>query len=589
MARGVRFVGILSLTSMVKGLVIGALVFGLVVPLGCFAPTSPAAAGPGPAAAVDGVWKGALEVGGGSLRLVLKIKREAAGWTASLDSPDQNARGIPVDSVALTGDLLTLDLPRINGSYRARYTGDKLVGTWAQNGQATPLDLTRRVAPTAATTLDGAWLGTIRLGGVSLRIVLKIKPAPGGWAATADSIDQRVADIAVDSVTFEGGRLKLVVSKINASYEAQLDDDTLVGTFTQNGVARPLDLEKTATPPVVRPRPQDPKRPLPYDEIDLSVASSAAGVTLSCTLTKPRGKGPFGGVVLATGSGPQNRDETLMGHRPFLVLSDAITRQGVAVLRCDDRGVGRSTGVFAKATTLDFADDALAEVRTLEARPEIDRARVGIAGHSEGSTIAAIAAARSSDVAFVVSLAGPGLPGDQVSDSQRAWLERAAGENAQTIAATKAKWDQAYAIVKSERDDLAASKKLRALYDGLSATERAHLGGVAGFDALVRELLSPWWRTWIALDPRAFLAQVTVPVLAINGERDMQVQADANLPEMKKALAHDRDVTVQEMSGLNHLFQTARTGAPSEYGEIEETISPAVLTLVSDWIARHAK
>ena len=390
-------------------------------------------------------------------------------------------------------------------------------------------------------------------------------------------------------MTFDGDKLTLALPKINGSYEGRLDGDRLVGTFKQNGVTLPLELEKTANPPVITARPQEPKRPLPYDELQVSVASSAAGVTLACTLTEPRGKGPFGAVVLVTGSGPQNRDEALMGHRPFLVLSDAITRKGVAVLRCDDRGVAKSTGMFAKATTFDFADDTLAEVKALQSRPEIDHAHVGLAGHSEGATVATIAAARSKDVAFVVLLAAPAFPGDQVSNLQRAWFERAAGEDAQAIAATKAKWDVAYTIIKAEPDDAVATKKLRVLYDALSAADRAQLGGPAGFDALTKELLSPWWRTWLVLDPRTFLAKVKVPVLALDGERDMQVEPRANLPEIKKALAHDHDATVREMPGLNHLFQTAKTGSPTEYGEIDETMSPAVLALVSDWIAHHAK
>ena len=529
--------------------------------------------------------------------MIVRIKRAGSGWVATADSPDQGASGIPIDSVDFADDTLKLGVVSLHARYEARLAGDQLAGTFTQYGRATPLELTRRTAP-VVTTLDGMWMGTIHAGGVNLRLVLKIKPAPGGWAATADSVDQHLADIPVDSVTFEGDKLKLVLSKVNGSYEARLDGDTLIGTFTQYGVSLPLDLEKTAHPPVVTLRPQTPQRPLPYDEIDVSVENPTAGVTLACTLTEPRAKGPFGAVVLATGSGPQNRDEAVMGHRPFLVLSDAITRKGVAVLRCDDRGVGKSTGVFDKATTLDFADDALAEVRALRSRPEIDRTHVGVVGHSEGSTVAAVAAAKSKDVAFIVLLAGPALPGDQILDLQRSRGSREVFRSmtAPEIAASrKANWDKvAFAILKAEQDDAAATRKLRALYDGLSAADRTELelrARRAGFEVIakVKEVLSPWFRTFVALDPRTFLGQVKVPVLALNGAHDWQVPPSANVPEMKKALAHDHDVTVQEMPGLNHLFQTAKTGAPSEYAEIEETMSPAVLTLVSDWIARHAK
>jgi pimeloyl-ACP methyl ester carboxylesterase len=577
---------------MVKGLGVGLLVLGFASALGCRASTPPSIAStparPRPAATAEGVWEGTLKVGGAGLRVIVRIKRAGSGWVATADSPDQGAAGIPVDSVELTDDLLTLDLVSLHAHYEARLAGDQLAGTFTQYGRPTPLELTRRTAP-VVTTLDGAWMGTLRLAGERLLLIFKIRRTADGWAATVDSPAQNVVDSPVDSMTVEGDRLKLVLAKANASYEARLDGDTLVGTFTQNGNALPLQLQKTAHPPLVRLRPQNPKRPFAYDEIDLSVESSAAGVTLACTLTKPPGKGPFGAVVLAAGSGPNDRDESIVGHKPFLVLSDAITRGGVAVLRCDKRGIAKSTGNYAPATTFDFADDVLAEVTALRGRPDIDGRHVGVAGHSEGATVAAIAAARSKNVAFVVLLAGPALPGDQLSNLQRAWFERAAGEDAQEIAATKAKWDAAYTIIKAEPDDDAATKKLRALYDGLSARDREQLGGPAGFDALAKELLSPWWRTCIVLDPRTFLARVTVPVLALNGERDMQVEPSANLPVMRKALAHDHDVTVRELPGLNHLFQTAKTGAISEYAEIAETISPTALTLVSDWIVRHAK
>jgi pimeloyl-ACP methyl ester carboxylesterase len=432
-------------------------------------------------------------------------------------------------------------------------------------------------------------MGTLHFGGMNLRLVLKIKRAAAGWTATVDSPDQHASDIPVDTVTVEGDQLKLALARINGSYEARIERDRMVGTFKQNGVALPLELQKTTTPPAVTPRPQEPKRPLPYEELDVNVSNVTAGVMLACTLTEPRGKGPFGAVALVTGSGPQNRDEALMGHRPFLVVSDAITRKGVAVLRCDDRGVGKSTGTFAKATTFDFVDDALAEVAALRARPEIAPGHVGLAGHSEGATVAAVAAAKSKDVAFIVLLAGPALPGDQILDLQRALMEKASGMNAPEIADSKANWDKAFAILKAEKDQATATRKLRALYDTLPAAVHTQFEQAGGFDAKVKEVLSPWFRTFVSLDPRTFLAEVKVPALALDGARDWQVPPSANVPEMKRALAHDRDVTIEEMPGLNHLFQTAQTGSPTEYGEIAETMSPAVLTLVSDWIALHAK
>jgi alpha/beta superfamily hydrolase len=549
----------------------------------CASAPRPAPAAPGsarPAPPLAGAWQGALLVA--SLRLVLTLERRGGAWTGVVDSVDQRSGDIPVETVSVRGDALSLSVPRIDATYDARLRDGALTGTWTQHGHGRALDFKRRAgAPRDADALDGPWDGTLQ---VRLPLVVKIAPAGAGWKATVDSPDQHARDIPVDAVSVAGDAVVFALPRIDASYTARLDGDRLVGVFTQHGRAIPLELARTAAPLAVARRPQEPTRPLPYDEVPI-VVTSAPGVALACTLTEPRGAGPFAAVVLATGSGPQDRDESLAGHKPFLVLSDALTRRGIAVLRCDDRGVGASTGAFAAATTLDFAADALAAVAALRARPEIASAHVGVVGHSEGATVAAIAAARSSDVAFVVLLAGPALPGAAIEDLQRAWSQRHAGASAAEIADAKAKWDAAYAIVAAEPDDAAAKRRLRVLYDGLSAAERGQLGG---FDAQVAALLSPWHRTFVALDPRAFLTQLRVPVLALDGERDMQVEPDANLPEMKKALAGDADVTVRELPGLNHLFQTAKTGATFEYADLDETMSPTVLTLVGDWIERRA-
>jgi pimeloyl-ACP methyl ester carboxylesterase len=455
-------------------------------------------------------------------------------------------------------------------------------------GTQPPIDASLPVAAAPAPTLEGAWQGVLAVGPTRLRLVVNITRTGAGWTGTLVSVDQGAQGVPIDVVKVDGDRVRLALGKIGASYDARLAGDQLTGTFTQSGAVLPLELERTTNPPVAKPRPQNPRRPFPYDEIEVGVDNPSAGPRLACTLTEPRGKGPFPGVVLFTGSGPQDRDESLMGHKPFLVLSDAITRRGVAVLRCDDRGIGKSTGTFAGATTLEFASDALAAVAALRARPEIARAHVGLAGHSEGGAVAAIAAARSKDVAFIVLLAGAALPGDQILDLQRAWLEKETGATDAQVAESKAIWDRVYAIIKAEKDDGVAKKKLRAIYDGLPSSVRADLEQ-GGFDAAVKQVLSPWFRAFLSLDPRTFLAQVRVPVLAINGELDRQVPAGANLPEMKKALAHDNDVTIRELPGLNHLFQTAKTGSPNEYASIDETMAPSMLALVSDWIARHGK
>jgi pimeloyl-ACP methyl ester carboxylesterase len=448
----------------------------------------------------------------------------------------------------------------------------------APTAQPAPAAAPAAQAAPAATALEGAWLGTLHLGiAGELRLVLKVRRQGTALSATFDSVDQQAADIPIDTVAFDGAALTLRSSRIQATFEARLVGETLSGTFRQRGTELPLVLTKTANPPTVRPRPQQPARPLPYDELAVSVDGPSHN-RLACTLTKPRGPGPFAAVVLITGSGPQNRDEAIAGHRPFLVLADAITRHGIAVLRCDDRGVGGSGGVFETATTFDFVEDALAELAVLRARSDVDPARVGLAGHSEGALIAPIAAVRSTDVKFVVLLAPPAVQGDQTLHLQSAAILKANGASDAQIAAAKAVNREAFAIVAAAPDGAIAAEKLRARAAALPKAARDAL------EQQMKQLTSPWLHTFLTLDPRGFLRKLRVPVLAVFGERDVQVLADPNLPELRRALRDNPDVTVRPMPGLNHLFQTCKTGLPDEYARIDETMSPAVLTLVTEWL-----
>lgn len=547
-------------------------------------PAAQAPAGVLPQPALGGAWQGSLLTG--KLRLVLRMERTAAGWSAAMDSPDQNAHDIRAGAVRAEGDQLEVLFPQIDGRYAARVSETALSGTWTQHGHRTALELKRTSDGPPSGAPAGVWEGNLE---TRLTVVLHVVASGSGWAATADSPDQHARGLPVQSVAVSGSSAVFAMPTLDASYTARVDGDRLVGVFTQHGRTFPLELTRTEHPVAAEPRPQQPVRPLPYEEHAVTITGGAAGVELACTLTKPPGAGPFAAVFLATGSGPHDRDETILGHKPFLVLADAITRAGLEVLRCDDRGVGASTGSFDRATTLDFADDALAAVTALRARPEVVKTRVGILGHSEGGIVAPVAASRSPNVAFVVLLAPPALPGRDLLHLQRAWLERRAGESADEIARTRARWDEAYAIVVAEHDDAAAKARLRHLYEQLPAPARADIDRSGGADNAISHLLTPWFRTFLALDPRDYLAHLRVPVLALFGERDMQVDPKANLPQLRKALATDADVTVRELPGLNHLLQPATTGAPEEYGEIEQTISPAVLAIVTDWLARHAR
>jgi fermentation-respiration switch protein FrsA (DUF1100 family) len=354
-----------------------------------------------------------------------------------------------------------------------------------------------------------------------------------------------------------------------------------------------LTLKRLAKAPEFA-RPHDPKKPFPYAAEEVVYENKAAGVKLAATLTLPKGAGPFPAVVLITGSGPQDRDETVAGHRPFLVLADYLTRRGIAVLRADDRGVGGSTGDVFKSTTADFADDALAGVAYLKGRKEVHPKQIGLLGHSEGGIAAPLAAVKSADIAFIVLLAGTGLPGEELLYLQGERVGRAAGAGEKELARGRALQEAFFAILKKEKDAAAVRKQLLAAVEAERAKlsdeeKKAAKGQEVALQAQLKMIQTPWFRYFLTHDPRPALRQVRCPVLALNGAKDVQVPSKENLGAIEKALREggNKDFTVKELPGLNHLFQTCKTGGIAEYGTIEETIAPAVLDLVADWVRQR--
>ena len=444
-----------------------------------------------------------------------------------------------------------------------------------------------------AAKVVGDWAGALEVGAMKLRLILHITRADdGSLRGTMDSVDQSAAGIPVDTVLFDGKALVAKLHAINGLFEATMDDagTTLTGTWKQNGNLLPLVLTRTEDAASLLPkRPQEPKPPFPYDSRDVTYRNGQ--VTLAGTLTLPKGAGPFPAVILISGSGPQDRDEALMGHRPFLVLADHLTRSGIAVLRCDDRGVGNSTGSFAEATTKDFASDVEVGVAYLRTLQEIDSKRVGLIGHSEGGIVAPMVAARSPDVKFVVLMAGVGVPIEELLREQSRLLLKANGADDAYVARNEALAKRMFAIAKSEKDAAVRKQRLhefaQSVIDSVAASgQPLPDGDKAGIEGGVEMLATPWMNYLLTYDPAATLRRVRVPVLAINGELDLQVSPSQNLPAIKAALeaGGNRDVTTLELPKLNHLFQTAITGNTTEYGTIEETISLVALTVVTDWI-----
>ncbi|GAB2949265.1 alpha/beta hydrolase [Hymenobacter coalescens] len=441
----------------------------------------------------------------------------------------------------------------------------------------------------AAPSLSGDWQGALRAGGTEVPLIVHLRQQPdGGYTGTLDSPRQQAFGLPLAGVTVRADSVTLRLSQPAARFAARLsaDGQQLSGSWQQNGQSAPLTLVRQAAgsaAPALR-RPQDPKPPLPYRAEDVTFANGAAGIRLAGTVTVPPGKGPFPAVVLVTGSGPQDRDETIFGHHPFRVLADFLTRRGFVVLRYDDRGVGQSGGSAATYTTADGLTDAQAALAYLRSRAEVQGRPVGLLGHSEGAMIGLLAATQPQPPAFLISLAGPAVRGLEVLIRQNEDLARAAGLPTAQVVANKALNQQVYMTVLQTPDDQQARTHVVGLLQqaGLTAAQAQQQAA---------SLTSAWYRQLLAFDPQPLLAKVQCPVLALNGAKDLQVAAAVNLPAWEKGVraGGNQDVTTQELPGLNHLFQTAQTGLSDEYGRIEETFAPAALAVIGDWLARHTR
>lgn len=439
------------------------------------------------------------------------------------------------------------------------------------------------IAPAAAQDsaagLAGVWEGRISVAGQSIRIVFRVDDA---GKAVMDSPDQGARNIAVDPPTLAGGVARFVVPVIQGRFEGTRSEDgrTLTGALSQGGVTLPLVLTRTAETATLVSRPQTPAPPFPYRSEDVAFENpSAPGVRLAGTLTLPDGAGPFPAAILITGTGAQDRDETIEGHKPFAVWADALTRRGVAVLRYDDRGAAASTGDYNAATQQDFASDVRAAFDWLAARPEIDRARIGLIGHSEGGTFAPLAMQDGAAAAWLVTLAGPAVSGGEIIQEQQRRIATAAGLPADEVERSNAFQRRLMALIADNVDDPALIRReLGALLveSGRTPAEAARTAAVMSGD---------WYRGMVAHDPAASIRSIRVPMLAVYGGKDLQVPADQNAPVVSR-LKLDAEVVV--LPGLNHLFQPAETGLMTEYGQIETTLDPAVIRTVVDWVAARS-
>lgn len=557
-----------------------------------------------------GHWEGVINLP--TTALNVRVDLESAGgqaWQGTIDIPVQGMRGFKLDPVKVEGSQVHFVMPGIPGdpqfTGRLSDDGKTISGDFTQGGGKFPFKLERKPkpAPAAGETpargvpgkgLAGHWQASLKPTPlIELRLALEItNSAAGAPGGVIVSLDQGNARIPITTLTENAGAVHFEARSVGGVFDGRLsaDGSEMAGDWKQGGQTNPLVFKRLAKAASLE-RPQDPKKPYPYLEEEVVVENPSAGVRLAGTLTLPRSAGPHPVVVFITGSGPQDRDEAIMGHRPFLVLADHLTRAGIGVLRCDDRGVGSSTGDFSKATVRDFAGDVLAQIAYLRTRREVDQRRIGLLGHSEGGIVAPMVATKSKDVSFIVLLAGVGVSTEELLLRQARDIARVMGAGEEVIARNAALQKELFAIAKEQQDksaaEAAARKLIRDQLTDFSEEQRKAMGlSEAGIEAQIKMVLSPWFRDLLPYDPRPTLRAVKCPVLALNGGKDLQVAAKENLTAIRDALTAggNQRVKTVELPGLNHLFQTCQTGAIAEYGQIEETFNPAAMKLISDWI-----
>ena len=429
----------------------------------------------------------------------------------------------------------------------------------------------------------GKWYGTLKVQGVELPLIFNISKTETGYKSTMDSPAQGAKDIPITQTTVSNSTINLEIPAGKISYSGELKNDIIEGVFTQNGQLFNMNLSKNESENKQYKRPQEPQEPFSYYTEDIKFENKSEKIFLAGTLTLPKKEGVYPAVILISGSGPQNRNEEILGHKPFLVLADYLTKKGFAVLRYDDRGVGKSEGDFSKATSADFATDVESAFAYLKTRKEINAKKIGLIGHSEGGLIAPMVASKNKDISFIVLLAGPGLKGDKLLLLQKEKIERAMVTQESEILQGQKVFSELYKMI-AEKKEATQLKNYLTNQKDLPLKE-------GDINAVVNQLNSNWMQYYINYDPATALSKTKCALLALNGENDLQVPFQENLATIKKATlaAKNTNTTFKSYPKLNHLFQNSVSGSPSEYQTIEETFSPMVLKDIADWILLQTK
>ncbi len=435
-----------------------------------------------------------------------------------------------------------------------------------------------------AQTIEGSWKGEMEFQGMKLPLILNIKKSGSLYSSTMDSPKQGAKDIPVDKTDFVNNELSFEQKMLGATYKGKLANGKIEGTFSQNGIQLPLTFTPNTGNGSALNRPQTPKPPFHYHTEDITFQNPADKNTLAGTIAQPENfdkNKPI--LVMITGSGTQNRDEELFEHKPFAVIADHFAKKGIATLRLDDRGIGGSPAGTANDTSYNFATDINAAVDYLISK---GYRNIGLLGHSEGGMIAPMVATMNKNVKFLVLMAAPGTPIDQLLIQQNERAGKLMGQNDDQVGQSKKVNSEIYRFITT----YSGNDYEKDLQQFLTKNFAGQMDETA-IQNIRQQSSSPWFRYFIKFNPDSYLSKVKIPVLALNGSFDFQVSAKENLKAIDQSLkkAGNLNVKTEELPGLNHLFQEAKTGASSEYAEIEQTISPTALNQMTSWILNLKK
>ncbi len=437
-----------------------------------------------------------------------------------------------------------------------------------------------------AQDIQGSWAGNLIVQGTQLPLIFNIQKNGEFYLSTLDSPMQGAKGIPLKETIYVNNELKINAPNFNLKFNGVLKEDTIEGNFIQNGASYPLVLtRKNGDIPVLK-RPQEPKPPFDYPIEEVSFVNPIDKNTLAGTLTLPKNKKDFPVVILITGSGSQNRDEEILGHKPFAVIANDFALKGIGVLRIDDRGIGGSSKGNDNDTSANFATDINAAVDFLSTK---GFGKIGLIGHSEGGMIAPIVAVQNKKVQFIISLAGPGIPIDQLMILQNQMIAKSQGATPTQIEESSVFNKKIYDfIIAYKGSDLKVDFQtfVKVEFKKISGNKEVSESDMDNFVAQQTKITSPWYVYFLKFNPDLYWSKLKIPALALNGSLDVQVKATENLAGIQSSFVKsgNKKGVVKEFPGLNHLFQEAKTGSTAEYASIEQTFAPEVLKTMSDWI-----